>query len=88
MGEVVAGVDDKIGLERCEAPYPARFPPLPRREVHVGEVQHPQRLGVALEDRNADSTQPVLVGLPQRVGETGGLDSAQVATRVRVRDTK
>jgi hypothetical protein len=43
--EVVAGVDDKIGLEPRERAQPGPLPVLARRQVQVADVEDPDRTG-------------------------------------------
>ena len=74
--EVVAGVDDEVGLERGELRHPPLLRALTGGHVQVREVQHTQRTGAGTEDRQgrlAERPPPPLD--PGRVadrGRTGG----------------
>ena len=41
--------------------------------MQVGQVQDAERLGSRIKDRDGDSAQTVLVGLPHGVGDAGRL---------------
>ena len=63
MGEVVAGVDDQIGVEARQVADPVLLASLAGREVEVAEVQHPQRCAARREQRHGRLAQHEPAGL-------------------------
>ncbi len=51
MPQVVAGVDDQVGLVAGQRAHEVLLRALPRRHVQVAQVQDRQRAGARLEDR-------------------------------------
>ena len=56
QGQVVTGVDDDVGTQRCQMAHPGD----PRlgavRQVQIGQVEHRERLLVGGEHRHVDAS--------------------------------
>ncbi len=66
MAEVVARVDDEVGLERDEVAHPLLLAALPGRHVQVGEMQHRDRICPSRQDRHRGGAQGERRPLDQR----------------------
>ena len=70
VGEVVAGVDDEVGLQLRQRGHPALLAALAGRDVQVGHVQHPSgRAPSASTGSVAFAQRPVTALDARRVGD-------------------
>src|SRR5699024_7772657 len=70
--EVVAGVDDEVGLEAGQRLGPGGAMPLPGSQVRVGDAEDPDGCGTGRQDRKGVSAGGEEVRLDDRAPDAGG----------------